>query len=128
MRRIALLVALVAAMLMPASVAARSTNCSLDVSPRIGTPTSIYRLTVSNVPLDPAGGSVEVQIDIHRLGTKNGALLFVFVIPGVSRFYVDYNAPIPDEPNEPLAPGVYKLDVHTPHIGGCQTGGIFIVR
>ena len=77
MRRIALAFALVAALLAPAGVAAGSdsgsgsTRCSVDISPDSGGPTDVYRITVSNVPVDPDGGSVEVRLVIKLLGTHN---------------------------------------------------------
>lgn len=36
-------------------------------------------------------GSVEVRTDIRRLGTREGSIIFAFLIPGVTEFYVDYN-------------------------------------
>lgn len=132
MRRIALVFALLAALLAPASVSAGSSKCSITISPTAGSPSDVYRLAVTNVPIDPNGGSVEVRIDIRRLGTREGSVYFVFVLPGLTEFYVDHHAPFPDEPPpDPLATGRYLVEVTTPHISGpgaCHTVGQFVVR
>jgi hypothetical protein len=132
MRHIALVLALLAALLAPASVAAGSDNCLLTISPTSGSPTNVYRLTVSNVPVDPNGGSVEARIDIRRLGTREGSVYFVFLIPGVTEFYVDHNYASPEEPApDPLAAGRYLVEVRTPHLSGptaCHAMGQFVVR
>ena len=131
MRRIALVFALLAGMLVPASVAAGSARCSVAISPIAGSPTDVYRITVSNVPVDPSGGSVEVRTDIRRLGTREGAIIFAFLIPGVTEFFVDYHATDPGEPApDPLAPGRYLVSVSTPHISGrdaCHAVGQLVV-
>jgi hypothetical protein len=132
MRRIALVFALLAALLAPASVSAGSDKCSLTISPTSGSPTDVYRFTVSDVPVDPAGGSVEARIDIRRLGTREGSVYFVFLIPGVTQFYVDHNAAAPEEPApDPLPVGRYLVEVVTPHLSGptaCHAMGQFVVR
>lgn len=64
-------------------------------------------------------GSVEVQTVIRRLGTREGSVIFAFLVPGVTEFYVDYNFAYPEEPApDPLAPGRYHVSVTTPHIRG----------
>jgi hypothetical protein len=132
MRRIALAVALLAALLAPGSVAAGSDTCSLAISPTEGSPTDVYRFTVTNVPVDPNGGSVEARIDIRRLGTREGSVYFVFLIPGITEFYVDHNLAPPEEPaSDPLATGRYLVEVRTPHLSGpsaCHAMGQFVVR
>jgi len=130
MRRIALIVALLSTLVVPGSVAARSERCSVAIAPSVGSPTDIYRITVSNVPVI-ADRSVEVRTDIRLLGTRTGAIIFAFLIPGASEFYVDYNAPLPDEPPTALAPGRYAVEVTTPHLSGsdaCHTVTQFEVR
>lgn len=131
MRRLALVFALLAAMLVPGSVAADAGRCSVTISPTSGTPTDVYRIAVSNVPVDPDGGSVEARIDIRLLGTRTGSVYFVFLIPGVTEFYVDHNSAPPEEPApEPLAAGRYQVEVVTPHLRGadaCHTVGQFTV-
>jgi hypothetical protein len=132
MRRIALVFALLTALLAPASVAAGSDKCSLTISPTSGSPTDVFRFTVSNVPVDPNGGSVEARIDVRRLGTREGSVYFVFLIPGVTEFYVDHNYAYPEEPApDPLATGRYLVEVTTPHMSGptaCHSIGRMDVR
>ena len=131
MRRIALVFALLATMLVPGSVAAGSARCSLVISPTAGSPTDAYRIAVSNVPVDPNGGSVEVRTDIRRLGSREGSIIFAFLIPGATEFFFDYHVAYPDEPApDPLAPGRYQVTVSTPHISGpdaCHAVGQFLV-
>ena len=132
MRRIALVFALLAALLAPASVSAGSEKCSLRISPTSGSPTDVYRFTVANVPVYANGGSVEARIDIRRLGTREGSVYFVFLIPGVTEFYIDHNYAYPEEPApDPLATGRYLVEVTTPHLSGpdaCHAIGQFVVR
>ena len=131
MRRTALVFALLAVLVAPATVAAASDRCALTISPTSGSPTDVYRLAVSNVPVDPNGGSIEARIDIRLLGTREGSVYFVFLIPGVTDFYVDHNFSIPEEPApDPLASGRYLVEVLTPHLKGrdaCHAIGQFIV-
>lgn len=131
MHRIALVVALLAAMLVPGTVAAGSGRCSFTISPTSGSPTDVYRIAVSNVPVYDNGGSIEARIDIRRLGTREGSVYFVFLIPGVTEFYVDHNYAYPEEPApDPLAAGRYLVEVTTPHVSGpdaCHAVGQFIV-
>lgn len=132
MRRFALLVALLAAMLVPGTAAAASDRCSFTISPTTGSPTDVYRIAVSNVPVDPNGGSIEVRIDIRRLGTRDGSVYFAFLFPGVTEFYVDHNYAYPEEPApDPLPTGRYLVEVATPHLSGpdaCHAMGQFTVR
>ena len=129
MRRTALAFALLIAMLVPGSVAAASERCSIEISPSVGGPTDVYRIAVSDVPVDPDGGSVEVQAVVRRLGTREGSVIFAFLVPGTTEFFVDYNYAFPGEPPlDPLAPGRYQVNVTTPHIsGGCHATGQFVV-
>ena len=128
MRRIALVLTLLLAMLVPGSVAAASERCSLTISPSAGSPTDVYRIAVAGVPIDPLGGSVEVRIDIRRLGSRDRSIIFAFLIPGVTAFYVDYNQSFESEPPNSLVPGRYLVSASTPHInGGCRAVGQFVV-
>jgi hypothetical protein len=128
MRRIALVFALLFVMLAPASVSAASSKCSLTISPTSGSATDAYRFAITDVPVYANGGSVEVRVHIRRLGTREGSIIFAFLVPGVTEFYVDYNVPPPGEPVESLAPGRYLVDVSTPHIhGACRAVGQFVV-
>jgi hypothetical protein len=86
MRRIALVFALLAAMLVPGTVAAGSDRCSFTISPPSGSPTDVYRIAVANVPADLNGGSIEAQIHTRRLGIREGSVYFVFLVPGVTQF------------------------------------------
>ena len=130
MRRYALVLALLLTMLVPGAVAARSERCSIEISPSAGSPTDVYRIAVSNVPVDPSGGSVEVLTHIRRLGTREGSLIFAFLVPGITEFFVDYNYAYPGEPPlDPLPSGRYLVSVSTPHVhGGCHAVGWFVVR
>ena len=132
MRRSALLFALLASLLVPASVSAASERCAMDVSPSAGSPTDPYRIAVTNVPVDPLGGSIEARIQIRRLGTREGSIIFAFLVPGVTEFFVDYNAPFPEEPpSDPLPQGRYLVTLTTPHLSGadaCHAVGMFEVE
>ena len=131
MRRILLVVAMIVSLVAPSSVDARASRCALEISPTVGSPTDVYRFHVTNVPVDPQGGSIEARIDIHRLGTREGAIIFAFLIPGATEFFVDYNFAFPEEPPpDPLAPGRYLVSLTTPHISGsdaCHDVGQFRV-
>jgi len=131
MYRIALAIALSAAILVPGSVGAHSERCSVAISPSAGSPTDAYRVTVSNVPVDPEGGSVEVRTNIRRLGSREGSIIFAFLFPGTTEFNLDYHSPSegPGEPPlEPLEPGRYQVSVTTPHLNGaCQAIAHFLV-
>lgn len=128
MRRLALSLALVVSLLIPASASAASARCTVNISPSAGSPTDTYRITVSNVPVVP-GVSVEVRINIKRLGSREGSVYFVSVFPDLTAFYVDHNVSPPGEPSVPLVPGRYRALVTTPHIhGGCNATASFVVR
>ena len=129
MRRIPLVLALVAlGALFPSAASAAPERCSIDVSPSSGGPTDVYRLTATNVPVDAAGGSVEVRVDVRLLGTRTGSIYFVFLVPGTTEFYLDINQPVPGEPVEPLAEGRYLVTASTPHLhGGCRATEGFVV-
>ena len=130
MRRTALVLALLAALLAPASVAAGSERCSFTITPTSGSSTDIYRISVSNVPVVTVGGSegsVEVEIHIRRLGTREGSVIWAFLLPGVTEFSVSYPDVIPEEPApDPLAAGRYLVEVSTPHLSGKE--GCHVVR
>ena len=120
-RLIGLLATLTILTAMPAAVSAAESRCSIDVAPSAGGPTDLYRLTASGFPVDPNGGSVEVRIDVHRLGTREGSVYFLFLIPGTTEFYLDLNQLAPEEPVEPMVPGRYLVLAETSHLaGGCH--------
>ena len=129
MRRLMLLLAVLAlAAAFPSSVAAASDRCSIEISPTSGGTTDVYRLTAANVPVDPNGGSIEFRVDVHRLGTREGSVYFVFLIPGTTEFFLDLNQAAPGEPVEPLAEGRYLVRAETPHLsGGCHATDRFTV-
>ena len=120
MRRLAGVLALLVSMLVPSVVAAASERCSVVITPTMGSTTDVYRVLVSNVPVDPTGGSVEARLDIHRLGTREGSVIFAFLFPGVTEFYVDHNEAPPGEPQSTLEPGRYLVQVTTPHLRGAD--------
>jgi hypothetical protein len=129
MRRLVSAVAALALLagLAPGTVSAAARQCSIDVTPSTGGPTTIYRITGSNFPVSRDGGSVEVRIDIRRLGSREGAILFVFLVPGVTEFYVDYNTVEPGEPTTELAEGRYLVLAETAHLPGCHATDRFVV-
>jgi hypothetical protein len=130
MRRIALSLALVASLLVPSTVSAASGRCWIEIDPAVGSPTDVYRIAVHDVPVDPDGGSIEARIDIRRLGTREGSIIFAFLVPGITEFYVDYNFAWPEEPPpDPLPAGRYLVTVSTPHLhGACHDTGSFVVE
>lgn len=130
MRRILLTLALVASLVIPATASAATKKCTVDISPSVGSPTDVYRITVSGVPLAPEGFGVEVRAHIKLLGTRTGSVYFAFLMPGITEFFIDHNLGLPGEPPpDPLAPGRYLVMVTTPHIhGACMAVGMFVVR
>ncbi|MBA2382795.1 MAG: hypothetical protein H0V73_11860 [Chloroflexi bacterium] len=130
MRRIAIIFSLTLGMLLPGAVSAAAQRCSVSITPAAGSPTGVYRIAVGGVPVDQAGGSVEVRLDLRRTGSRDGSIYFVFLIPGVTDFYVDHNVAYEGEPPpDPLVPGRYLVQVDTPHLrGGCHTVGQFVVE
>ena len=128
-RRFALSLALVASLLIPATASAAGNHCTVAISPEVGSPTDVYRIQVSNVPVVP-GTSVEVRVQIKRLGTREGSIYFASLIPDITEFYIDHNLGWPEEPApDPLAAARYLVLVSTPHLqGGCHTAGRFVVQ
>jgi hypothetical protein len=127
MRRLFVLVALLSLLIIPAPVAGASNRCSIDVTPEVGTSTTTYRITGTDFPVLPPGRSLEVRIDIRLLGTRSGSILLLFLIPGVTEFYVDLNQAPEGEPGETLEPGRYLVRAETPHVRGCHTIDRFVV-
>lgn len=127
MRRLLVLLALLSILIVPAPVAAAASRCSIDVAPSSGTPSGVYRITGTHFPVEPSGGSLEVRIDIRRLGSRDRTILFLFLVPGVTEFYVDYHEAFEGEPNEPLAAGRYRVTAETPHLRGCHAKDRFVV-
>lgn len=112
----------------PGVTAAASTKCSIEVTPSSGGPTDNYRITASNFPVDPNGGGIEVRIDVRRLGTRTGAIYFLFLIPGITDFYLDLNQTPPGEPAESIEPGRYHVRAQTAHVAGCHAVDHFVVE
>ena len=128
MRRFAMLLAILMLLAAaPGSVAAAAERCSIEVTPAAGAPTDVYRVTASNFPVDPDGGSIEVRIDVRRLGTREGSIFFLFLVPGTADFYLDINRVVPEEPVEPMAEGRYLVVAETAHHAGCVTTDRFVV-
>lgn len=129
MRRFMLSLALVASLLVPAAASAATERCTVTIAPEVGSPTDVYRILVSNVPLEP-DVSVEVRVDVRLLGSRSGSIYFAFLIPNITEFYIDHNVTWEGEPApDPLAPGRYQVLVSTPHIkGGCRAVGGFVVE
>lgn len=127
-RLIPILAALLLLGAMPGAAAAAPSKCSIEVTPAAGEPTDVYRITATNFPVEPNGGSLEVRIDIKRLGTRTGSIYFLFLIPGITEFYLDLNLAAPGEPVEPIEPGRYLVLAQTAHIAGCHAVDLFVVR
>lgn len=128
MRRLFLLVGLLAAFALPAPAAAHtpSQRCSVSVDPGRAGPRDSYRITGRHFPLPESWPSLEVQIDIMRVVfDENGerlelkSILWLSLIPGGHTFYVDY--PDQTEGATRLQPGHYVVGVETPHQKGCRT-------
>lgn len=130
MRRFALLLAtlVVAAAAPGATFAATADRCSIEVSPMTGSPTDVYRVTATDFPVHPEGGFVEVRIDVRRLGTRDGSIFFLLLVPGTTEFYLDINQTVPGDPVEPMAPGRYLVVAETAHMTGCLTVDRFVVE
>ena len=109
-----------------AASAARA-QCTVNIAPSVGSPTDVYRIAVSGVPVVPDSG-IEVRVEIRLLGSRSETIYFAFLIPGATEFFIDHNQAEPGEPAEPLEPGRYLVRVTTPHIhGGCTAVGRFLV-
>jgi hypothetical protein len=118
------------AVLAPSTTFAATDRCAVSVEPAGGTVNDVYRITVSDLPVDP-DDFLEVRLDVRRLGSRAAWTFVVFVVPGASEFYVDFNQGVndPDEPPaEPLLPGRYLVDASTPHLAGaCYAVGKFMI-
>src|SRR5688572_16931454 len=122
MRRTVFLVLLVltASFASAGAVSAATSRCTVDIDPRIGSPTDTYRITVSDLTADP--GILEVRVDVRLLGTRTGSIYLAFLFPNTSVFYIDHTA----DPEQPFEPGRYLVRVSTPHVNGaagCHTTG-----
>ncbi len=136
MRRLFVLVGLLAALALPAPTAAHvpTRPCSVSVDPSRGSRSDVYRITGKHFPLPDSGPSLEVQIDIMRVAfDDNGerleikSIMWLSLIPGGHAFYVDY--PDQSEGATRLQPGHYVVGVETPHQKGCRTvTGFDVVR
>ena len=144
LRYVAIVAAIVLTALLPRNVSAATerivsgaserTNsaferCEVTVRPAVGSPTQVFRIIVNNVPIDPTGGSVEVDVVVQRIHSSGGTIYFAFVVPFGTKFYIDHNQSFPGEPQSKLAEGRYVISVTTPHIAkkGCHSSGAFIV-
>lgn len=131
MRRFAALLAVLSLLSFGASSvsASSSPGCRVWVTPAQGTTTTTYRINGAHFPSAVDGGSLEVQIVVwHR--TRHDArhavrIMWLSLIPGGHRFYVDINDPTDGQPG--LRPDRYHLDVETPHQAGCHTHAAFRV-
>ncbi len=129
MRRIAITLALIASLLLPATASAATRRCTVSISPAAGSTTDVYRILVTNVPVVP-GTSVEVRVQVKQLGTRGGSMYFAHLIPEITEFYIDHllsweEVPVPD----PLLAGRYLVLVSTPHLhGGCFATGRFVAE
>lgn len=144
MRRLALLLAAVTMLVaMPSAAAAASPStspaakpaCRIDVTPSHGKQDTTYRITGRHMPLTSDGSPLEVDMfvsrltfDLAHLGHQYVTIYFVFMVPGFHRFYVDFNAPGEGEPGQKLLTGRYLVQASTPHVKGCRSSDVFIVR
>ncbi len=135
MRRFALLLAILTlAIVVPSPVAAAPRSCTIDVTPHRGTAHTTYRITGNHFPLS-TDSPLEVDMFVSRvsfnladLGRAYVVIYFVFLIPGGTHFYVDFNAPSGGEPPPPILPGRYLVQAFTPHMGNCNTSSVFVVH
>lgn len=145
MRRISLLLCLVSILVViPSSVSAASSTaasstaaaasaagtCSVRVVPPSGNGKTVFRIKGKHFPAAADGGALEVEIDITHPTRRDSdpspmTIMWLWLIPGGHRFYVDYNDP--SAGNQPLAPGRYLVYVETPHQAGCRTVATFTV-
>lgn len=122
-----LVLVLVATLAAAGAVSAAPARCTVNIAPSVGSPTDVYRIAVSGVPVVPDSG-IEVRVDIRSLGSRSETTYFAFLIPGATEFFIDHNQAEPGEPAGPLEPGRYLVRVTTPHIhGGCTAVGGFLV-
>ena len=122
-----LVLVLVATLAAAGGASAAPAQCTVNIAPSEGSPTDVYRIAVSGVPVVPGSG-IEVRVDIRLLGSRSRSIYFAFLIPGATEFFIDHNQAEPGEPAEPLEPGRYLVRVTTPHIhGGCTAVGRFLV-
>jgi len=132
-RRLLLLVALSATILatlgMPAAVAAAPARCAVSISPSVGSPTDAFRISVTNVPVDP-DGVIEADVIVKNASDRSTTFYFAWLIPGVTEFYIDHNYVYEGEEQTYLAPGRYTVTVETPQVVGptaCHAIGWFTV-
>jgi len=128
MRRLFILIGLIAVFALPGPVAAHTPSkpCSVSVTPGHGGPRDTFRITGKHFPLPDSGPSLEVQIDIMRVVfDENGerleiqTVMWLSLVPGGHTFYVDY--PDQSEGGTRLQPGHYVVGVEASHQTGCRT-------
>ncbi len=135
MRRLAVVLLLLSlAVAVPAPVAAAAKTCTIDVTPSRGSTHTTYRISGNHFPLS-TNSPLEVDMAVSRvtfnvadLGHVYVVIYFVFLIPGGTHFYVDFNAPAGGEPAPSIAPGRYFVQAFTPHVAGCRTSSGFVVH
>lgn len=136
MRRLLVLAGLFLLFALPAPVAAHAPSrpCSASVSPKVGGPSTTFRISGKHFPLAENGGSLEVQIDIMRVVFDDDgerlelqSVMWLSLIPEIHKFYVDYPDPFGEATK--LEPGHYVVGVESAHQAGCRTvAGFDVVR
>lgn len=135
MRRLAVVLVLLSlTVAVPAPVAEAAKTCTIDVSPLRGSTHSPYRISGHHFPLS-TNSPLEVDMAVSRisynladLGHVYVTIYFVFLVPGLTDFYVDFNAASGGEPAPPILSGRYLVQAFTPHVAGCRTSSGFVVR
>lgn len=103
-------------------------ECSISVDPRMGTPTSVYTIRGEGWPAGTIEDLTVVTVWIERIGSDEGSVTWVWLVPGGTWFFFDYNGPAgPSEPPSTLAVGRYRIHAedegHT-----CSDHATFTVR
>jgi len=65
-----LVLVLVATLAAAGAASAAPAQCTVNIAPSVGSPTDVYRIAVSGVPVVPDTG-IEVRVEIRQLGTRS---------------------------------------------------------
>lgn len=103
-------------------------DCSISVDQKVGTPTSVYTIRGAGWPAGTMEDLTVITIWIERIGSQEGSVVWLWLVPGGTWFYFDYNgASGPNEPTPSLAIGRYRIHAedegHT-----CSDHATFTVR
>lgn len=102
--------------------------CSIAVADHLGGPTSAFRIRGEGWPAGTMERLTIVEIHIRHVGTDSGSIAWLWLVPGGTWFYYDYNAPIePGAPDTVLSPGLYRVRAQAEG-HRCVARDSFIVR